>query len=269
MANLTRYKQKIFANNSNQVGVFGTGVNKVASKNVETLQSADYEDGWSAAIITDKNYPIWQERDGVDYGFSYQLAYLMQKGIPDWLSTEEYYQNDFCKLGNIVYYSLQDNNINQNPSTETTYWQVWVDLDSKMDIDGSNAASSVTFADGEIVYTNQTIIENTSLSGSTNLSKTVVLPDDGYTYLVYFRGSCTTGATSQNKLHLTLRGNVDDGFTYCAASWAVGNFATTFFGSCVLPMKYGSKNLTITRDSSYNGTATLTAVWYRRMGNNT
>lgn len=122
MAKLTRYLQKIFANNSNQVGVFGTGTNKVASKNVETLQSADYEDGWSAAIITEKNYPIWQERDGVDYGFSYQLAYLMQSGIPEWLSTETYYTNSYCRIGSDLYYSLQDDNTNKNPTTETDYW---------------------------------------------------------------------------------------------------------------------------------------------------
>lgn len=125
MANLTRYKQKIFANNSNQVGVFGTGTDKVASKNVETLQSADYEDGWSSAIVTNKNYPVWQERDGVDYGFSYQLAYLLQKGIPEWLSTETYYQNDYCKVGNAIYYSLQDNNVGHNPSNTSGYWSIF------------------------------------------------------------------------------------------------------------------------------------------------
>lgn len=122
MAKLTRYLQKIFANNSNQVGVFGTGTDKETSKNVETLQSTDYENGWSSAIITNKNYPIWQERDGVDYGFSYQLAYLMQSGIPEWLSTETYYTNSYCRIGSDLYYSLQDNNINHNPTTETTWW---------------------------------------------------------------------------------------------------------------------------------------------------
>lgn len=122
MANLTRYKQKIFANNSDQVGVFGTGVNKETSKNVETLQSNDYEGGWSEAIVTNKNYPIWQEMDGVQYGFSYQLAYLLQKGMPEWLSTETYYTNDFCKLGSIIYYSLQDNNTGHNPAANDGYW---------------------------------------------------------------------------------------------------------------------------------------------------
>lgn len=122
MANLTRYKQKIFANNSDQVGVFGTGVEKVTSKNVETLQSAEYEGGWSEAIITNKNYPIWQEMDGVQYGFSYQLAYLLQKGMPQWLSTETYYTNDYCRVGSTIYYSLQDNNINHNPAANDGYW---------------------------------------------------------------------------------------------------------------------------------------------------
>ena len=125
MAKLTRYLQKIFANNSNQVGVFGTGVDKETSKNVETLQSADYEEGWSSAIITNKNYPIWQEMDGVQYGLSYQLKYLFQNGIPEWLSTETYYTNQFCAFGSYIYQSLQDNNINHNPALNNGYWTVY------------------------------------------------------------------------------------------------------------------------------------------------
>lgn len=123
MAKLTRYLQKIFANNSNEVGVFGTGVDKETSKNVETLQSADYENGWSSAIITNKNYPIWQEMDGVQYGLSYQLKYLFQSGIPEWLSTETYYANtSFCQYGGKIYQSLQDNNTNHNPALDDGYW---------------------------------------------------------------------------------------------------------------------------------------------------
>ena len=125
MTNLTRYFQKIFAKNSNQIGVFGTGVNKQASTNVETLQSADYEEGWSAAIITNKNYPVYQEMDGVMYGMTYQLAYLLQKGVPEWLNTETYYQTDMCKVGNTIYISLVDNNINHNPLSHDGYWSVY------------------------------------------------------------------------------------------------------------------------------------------------
>lgn len=122
MTKLTRYLQKIFAVNSNQIGVFGSGINKETSTNLEVLQSQDYEGGWSQAIVTNKNYPIWQEMDGVQYGFSYQLAYLMQNGIPEWLSTETYYQNSYCRVGSIIYYSLQDNNIGHNPTLDDGYW---------------------------------------------------------------------------------------------------------------------------------------------------
>ena len=167
MANLTRYKQKIFANNSNQVGVFGTGVNKVASKDVETLQSADYEDGWSSAIVTSKNYPVWQERDGVDYGFSYQLAYLLQKGIPDWLSTETYYTNDFCKMGNVIYYSLQDDNIGKNPTTEPTYW-------NKFEQGANTDLSNLTnFGNARLQYAPFAINDGVVLNGENN---TLTLP---------------------------------------------------------------------------------------------
>lgn len=122
MPKLTRYLQKIFANNSNEVGVFGTGVDKETSKNVETLQSAEYEGGWSEAIITNKNYPIWQEMDGVQYGLSYQLKYLFQNGIPEWLSTETYYTNSYCRYGSDIYYSLQDDNTNHNPALHDGWW---------------------------------------------------------------------------------------------------------------------------------------------------
>lgn len=122
MTKLTRYLQKIFAVNSNQIGVFGSGINKETSTNLEVLQSQDYEGGWSQAIVTNKNYPIWQEMDGVQYGFSYQLAYLMQNGIPEWLSTETYYQNSYCRVGSTIYYSLQDNNIGHNPTLDDGYW---------------------------------------------------------------------------------------------------------------------------------------------------
>ena len=122
MPKLTRYLQKIFASNSNQIGVFGSGINKETSTNLEVLQSQDYEGGWSQAIVTNKNYPIWQEMDGVQYGFSYQLAYLLQNGIPEWLSTETYYQNSYCRVGSTIYYSLQDNNIGHNPTLNDGYW---------------------------------------------------------------------------------------------------------------------------------------------------
>ena len=125
MANLTRYLQKIFAKNSNQIGVFGTGVNKETSTNVETLQSAKYEGGWSQAIVTNKNYPVYQEMDGVMYGMTYQLAYLLQKGIPEWLATETYYQNDYCKVNGIIFKSNIDNNTNHNPSSYDGTWSVF------------------------------------------------------------------------------------------------------------------------------------------------
>ena len=160
MANLTRYKQKIFANNSNQVGVFGTGVNKQTSKNVETLQSSDYEGGWSEAIVTNKNYPIWQERDGVDYGFSYQLAYLLQKGLPEWLSTETYYTNDYCRVGSTIYYSLQDNNTNHNPTANNGYWAAL--LTSNRSI-GQIVPSTIALTEAGLHLLDGTLIQGTGI----------------------------------------------------------------------------------------------------------
>ena len=186
MTNLTRYKQKIFAENSNQIGVFGTGVNKVASTNVETLQSAKYSNGWSAAIVTNKNYPIWQERDGVDYGFSYQLAYLLQKGIPDWLATETYYTNDYCKYGSDIYYSLQDNNIGQNPAGTTGYWKLFA---SGANTDLSNLTSTgktkVVDLANELDFANAITVSTTSSTSNQTYTPTA----DGMLFVVAYMES--------------------------------------------------------------------------------
>lgn len=236
MANLTRYKQKIFADNSNQVGVFGTGVNKVTSKNVETLQSSDYSDGWSAAVVTNKNYPIWQERDGVDYGFSYQLAYLLQKGIPDWLSTETYYQNDYCKSGNKIYYSLVDNNTNHAPESSPTYWIEFVTSSRNI---GEVVTSTIPLTDAGLH-----LLDGALISGSGSYSAFVnhiaELYGDGTNIPDYF-------AKAQTIINYTIVGSLTNtdgylsGFSSSNYIKAMNSFApSTSSWEILLSIKTGS-----------------------------
>lgn len=126
MAQLQRQLQKIFAGLSleDQKAVFGsmkTGT-PVYSTNVTALQSSDYEQGWQNALMQGKA-PFLEEMNGVQYGLSSQIAYILQSGIPEWLNTETYYTDDFCRVGHIIYYSLSDNNVGNNPSTTSGFWQ--------------------------------------------------------------------------------------------------------------------------------------------------
>ena len=129
MAPLTRQTQKVFAGNASvdMLAVFGTmktGTPQYSS-NIETLQSTTYSQGWSDAILDDKA-PYLEEMNAVQYGLSYQLAYILQEGAFEYDAGTEYSSTSLVKVINgnklELYHSLQDNNIG-NPITNPTYWE--------------------------------------------------------------------------------------------------------------------------------------------------
>lgn len=130
MAKLQRKTQKIFCGtaNADQIAVFGTMKtgSPQYSNDVETLQSSTYEEGWSDAILEDKA-PYLEEMNGVQYGLSYQTAYILQEGIPEYDDGTEYSNSSIVKAvdvnNNIVlYHSIQSENIG-NPLTDNSNWQ--------------------------------------------------------------------------------------------------------------------------------------------------
>lgn len=130
MAKIQRNTQKIFAGKgtNDPIAVFGsmkTG-NPIYTDNIEDLQSTAYENGWADAIVADEA-PFLEEMNGVQYGFSKQLAYLFQEGIPEYDAGTTYYKGSIIKALNtdnkaVLYYSLVDDNLN-NPLTDNTKWE--------------------------------------------------------------------------------------------------------------------------------------------------
>ena len=125
---LTRQPQKVFASSANadQLAAFGsmkTGT-PVYSSTLATLQSPAYLEGWSSAILDDKA-PYLEEMNAVQYGLSYQIAYLLQEGIPAYDSATEYSNTSIVKVINNneleLYHSLQNGNIG-NALSNTSYW---------------------------------------------------------------------------------------------------------------------------------------------------
>lgn len=127
MPKIERKTQKIFGGNaeSDQLAVFGSMITgtPVYNDDIETLQSEAYTEGWQVAVAANEA-PFMEEMNGVQYGFSKQLAYLFQQGIPEWDAGTTYYLNSFCQVGGIIYKSKLDENINHSPGddTEEMYW---------------------------------------------------------------------------------------------------------------------------------------------------
>lgn len=135
MARLTRVHQKVFASNASNNGVFGSlqAGNPQTSNDVATLQSLNaFENGWDDAIEQGDKLPPLEEFQGIQYGISYQQAYILQEGIPEWNTNTAYYKGSLVKTISgtsfKIFSSLTDNNTG-NLTTNTTHWKLAYDSD--------------------------------------------------------------------------------------------------------------------------------------------
>lgn len=131
MAKLTRKSAKLFAENATaqaggiaQFGSLAAGTPNY-SKDPDVIQGlSQYADGWSAAVLGTKS-PALEDRNALDYLLSYQQAYIMQHGVPEWLDTETYYENSYVVDSNgELRVSVIDNNTGHDPTEDNggSYW---------------------------------------------------------------------------------------------------------------------------------------------------
>lgn len=130
MAKITRKTAYIFAENA-----ASTDVEQFASKQQtgEPNYTADpaiiqalaaWGVGWSDALNPTNNSQWKQDRNAVDLVATYQIAYILQQGIPEWDSGTTYYTNSVVQYDGVFYISLVDDNINQTPPTgSNSYWR--------------------------------------------------------------------------------------------------------------------------------------------------
>ncbi len=131
MAKLQRKSAKVFAEQANaavggiaQFGSLAAGDIQY-SKDVDVIQALDaYKQGWQSAVVGNKS-PAMEDRNALDYLLSYQQAYIMQHGVPEWLSTETYYKNSYVVDSNgELRVSVGDNNTGHDPILDEggQYW---------------------------------------------------------------------------------------------------------------------------------------------------
>lgn len=167
MTTLSRQTQKVFASNADadQIAVFGsmkTGT-PVYSTNLATLQSTAYTEGWSEALLADKA-PYLEEMNAVQYGLSYQIAYLLQEGAPEYDASTNYSDTSIVKVidsnGLSFYRSLVEDNLG-NSLSDTDYWaliplaNVQPQLALKANVDLSNCTQpyiTETYSSGTSWY---------------------------------------------------------------------------------------------------------------------
>lgn len=180
MSNLLRYTQQIFASlaGNNQLSEYGSFIASPPGNlyNGSTItpaivqQLSNYLEGLYAA--TGGAYsPTIQDHNSLFYLLSYQIAYLLQKGIPEWDAGTTYFINDFVKVGEKIYISLQNTNLN-NLVTDTAWW-IYPDVYANSVISNTTIDAGTTITAGTgITATTGNITANTGqIRGQTLISE--------------------------------------------------------------------------------------------------
>lgn len=192
MAKLDRKTQKIFAQDadSTQVTAFRTaGTTPTYSKDVDDIQNVKFTTGWLDEDNVGNVIPYAEDMNGVFYAFTRNLAYLYQQGIPEWSNSETYYENAMCMYDGVLYQSLSDNNTNQQPDTQTSYWAPYASPVSGSVTGGSNTGT------GEGVYTSTSggVMSFKSLAGGDYIS--ITPSQSGDSLVISYTGSGGGGTT--------------------------------------------------------------------------
>lgn len=195
MAAIPRSFQDIFARSltpSGNIAVFGSLLAGAPaySGDPKVIQSlAGYLNGFNGADIGNRS-PSVEDMNGLIYLITYQLAYLLQSGVPEWNADTTYWQNQFVRgIGTaVLYQSVIDNNTN-NAVGDTNSWlpvvskmrgptvaAAWVEFDG-INTSGGNAVIHSSFNVASVLK---------NAAGSYTVNFTNVFPSGHYA----FAGSC-------------------------------------------------------------------------------
>jgi len=122
MAKIVRYNGDLKAFASAAPGTERTIFGSVTQSNDLTSQvTASFLRGWG--IVGPSDQPSLEDFNGAMYTHGQLLAYLHQVGIAEYNASQEYHLGSVTVLGGIIYISLANTNVNNNPSTSPTFWR--------------------------------------------------------------------------------------------------------------------------------------------------
>ncbi len=208
MTALGRVTQKKFGSSAatNEAAIFGslaagtpTYVNTPfdAAAMVSIQSNANFLAGWYSAILGN-NSPTIQDMNALFILAFYQLSYLLEAGVPEWIATTTYYTYSIVRGGSStnggLYQSITDSNLN-NAVTDTTYWK-------RIDNTGittkavANVVTVLTAADSDITF------DVTTTAGVASFTLPATIPA-GFTFTV----KDVTGNFATNPVTITRSGS--------------------------------------------------------------
>lgn len=251
MARLAPSLQKIFGSTltpTGNVAVFGSlaAAAPAYSADPKTIQSlAQFLQGFTGGVVGN-NSPTIQDFNGLIYEITWQIAYLLQQGIPEWNTDNTYYVGGFATDGaGKVYVSLTDNNT-AHALSDTNNWmpygstitgtavcRAWVEFD------GINATGSAS----RIISSFNVSGVTKNAAGNYTINFTNAMPSANYV----FSGSCGSedgqayGAGDDGKVvgNVAGHGNAVRSATQCRVFTTASGSSTLVASGCVSVMFFG------------------------------
>lgn len=146
-------------------------------------------------------------------------------------------------------------------------------ISGKANTDLSNiSGTSAKSIDGQWVYNYQLLANNVAADNTTPVTQYSLanyLPNDGYDYEVLMQGICNTGTTSGQFMSIVLRTDIYTGSIEICSIRTRSNSLVDTRGNGILAVGTGRYVSHVPSSSSnYNGSYTLAATAYRRIGTN-
>jgi len=132
MSKISRITGKIFGETASAIGVdpeigqFGSALAGTynGTTDTATIQSLPaWSNGFIDCVTPNEQFPPLPEMTGFGKVLSQQQCYILQQGVPEWDSATDYHTNGFCSYDGIIYVSLADNNLNNQPDISPTKWE--------------------------------------------------------------------------------------------------------------------------------------------------
>jgi hypothetical protein len=174
MSALTRYTQQLFGSSagSNQMAEYGSlaagspnryNGTTITPAIIQTL--SEYLEGWFGAVVG-LNSPAIEDMNALCYLFSYQIAYLLERGIPEWDVGTTYFIGDIVQSAGVRYASITNTNVG-NAVTDGANWFTATDP-------GTLTVNSLPFTAGMTLPANKSLTWPNMEIGN---GQTVVVPN--------------------------------------------------------------------------------------------
>ena len=232
---MTKYNRpngKLFGSSANNIGVFGSGqagetYTTTTDPNTANSLGTHWEEGWDGAVVSQAPYtaPFIEDMNAVNYVNSYNSAYLLQRGIPEYDANEEYQADSVCTYNGEIWICLQDATTGITP-TEGANWHAQTEVPVMSDNEilvgqtGVGATKTDTLNQGDIVASTSGlniktgVIVNADISAGANIDESKInLAYDTTTLntaIGNVSGSLTTHTSDHNNPHSTSLDNLTD-----------------------------------------------------------